>query len=67
MFLSMAFAFLAASQVVELVEALFLNSQLVFIPYTAIHLSHFLDFLTLSSFSIALLARTSRGLDGTGK
>lgn len=57
LFLSLAFAFLAASQVVGLVESWVLSTQLIFIPDTGIHLSHFLDFLMLSSFSLALLAR----------
>jgi hypothetical protein len=57
LFLSLAFGFLATSQVVELIETLFLSNQLISIPFTGVHLSHFLDFLMLSSFSIALLAR----------
>ena len=57
MFLSLAFTFLALSQVVELIETLFLSNQLVYIPLTGIHLSHFLDFVMLSSFSLALLVR----------
>lgn len=60
--LSLAFTFLALSQVVELVETLFLSSQLVLIPLTGIHLSHFFDFLMLSSFSFALLARPGENL-----
>jgi hypothetical protein len=67
MFLSLAFTFLALSQVVELVETLFLSNQLVFIPLTEIHLSHFLDFLMLSSFSVALLIRSKDSLGNTGK
>jgi hypothetical protein len=57
LFLSLAFTFLAFSQIVELVESLFLSNQLILIPSTEIHLSHFLDFLMLSSFSVALLTR----------
>ncbi|OLC60915.1 hypothetical protein AUH73_08530 [archaeon 13_1_40CM_4_53_4] len=57
MFLSLAFTFLALSQVVELIETLFLSNQLVYIPLTGIHLSHFLEFVMLSSFSLALLVR----------
>src|SRR5439155_16838225 len=34
MFLSLAFTFLALSQVVELIETLFLSNQLVYIPLT---------------------------------
>ncbi len=54
-FLSLAFAFLALSQVAQLIESMFLSSQLILIPMTGIHLSHFLEFLMLSSFSGALL------------
>jgi len=57
LFLSMAFAFLTASEVVGLVESWFLSTQLIFIPATGIHLSHFLEFLMLSSFSLALLVK----------
>ena len=66
MFLSLAFTFLTLSQVVELIETLFLSNQLVFIPLTGIHLSHFLDFLMLSSFSLALLVRSEKTLGNTG-
>ncbi len=66
MFLSLAFTFLALSQVVELIETLFLSNQLVYIPLTGIHLSHFLDFLMLSSFSLALLVRGEKTLGSTG-
>ena len=55
--LTLAFTFLTMSQIVELVETLFLSSQLVLIPDTGIHLSHFFDFLVLSSFGFALLTR----------
>jgi len=57
LFLSMAFAFLTASEVVGLVESWFLSTQLIFIPATGIHLSHFLEFLMLSSFCLALLVK----------
>jgi hypothetical protein len=57
LFLSMAFAFLAASEAVGLIESWFLSTQLIFIPATGIHLSHFLEFLMLSSFSLALLVK----------
>ena len=66
-FLSLAFAFLALSQVVELVETIFLTNQLIFIPLTGVHLSHFLDFLMLSSFSLALLVRNGESLGSSGK
>lgn len=56
-FLCLAFAFLTASEVVGLIESWFL-STLVFIPATGIHLSHFLEFMMLASFSLALLARS---------
>ena len=58
LFLSLAFGFLAASQAAGLVESWVLSTQLIFIPATGIHLSHFLDFLMLSSFSLALLAKS---------
>src|SRR6267378_4019726 len=65
--LSLAFAFLALSRVVELVETIFLSNQLVLIPLTGIHLSHFLDFLMLSSFSMALLLRSRDTLGNASK
>lgn len=58
LFLSLAFTFLMLSQTVELLETLFLSNQLILIPVTGIHLSHFLDFLMLSSFSMALLLKS---------
>lgn len=63
LFLSFAFVFLFLSQVAELVETIFLSNQLIFIPLTGIHLSHFLDFLMLSSFSLALLVPRRVGLE----
>ena len=66
MLLSLAFTFLTLSQIVELIETLFLSNQLVYIPLTGIHLSHFLDFLMLSSFSLALLVRAEKILGSTG-
>src|SRR5579864_2447116 len=62
LFLTLAFTFLTLSQFVELVETLFLSSQLILIPSTGIHLSHFFDFLMLSSFSFALLTRPGENL-----
>ena len=56
-FLSLAFSFLAASEIVSLIEVWFLSTQLIFIPSTRIHLSHFMEFLMLASFSLALLVR----------
>ena len=67
MFLSLAFTFLALGQLVELWEILFLSNELVLIPQTGIHLSHFLDFLMLSSFSLALLVRSRDNLGNAGK
>jgi uncharacterized membrane protein len=67
MFLSLAFTFLTLSQIVELAETLFLSNELVYIPLTGIHLSHFLDFLMLSSFGMALLIRSRDSLGNTGK
>jgi hypothetical protein len=61
--LTLAFGFLFLSQVVELVETLYLSNQLILIPFTEVHLSHFLDFLMLSSFSIALLIRNGNHFD----
>ena len=66
MLLSIAFTFLFLSQVLELVETIFLSNQLIYIPLTGIHLSHFLDFLMLSSFSLALLVRGEKTLGNTG-
>lgn len=57
LFLSLAFAFLALSEVVGLVETLFLSNELILIPLTGIHLSHFVEFLMLFSFSLALIVR----------
>jgi len=65
--LSIAFTFLFLSQLVELIETIFLSNQLVYIPLTGIHLSHFLDFLMLSSFSLALLVRGEKTLGSTGE
>ena len=65
--LSLAFSFLALSQVVELVETIFLSNELILIPLTGIHLSHFLDFLMLSSFSMALLLRSRDTLGNASK
>ena len=56
-FLCLAFAFLAASELVGLIEVWYLSTQLIFIPSTGIHLSHFLEVLMLASFSLALLVR----------
>jgi hypothetical protein len=67
MFLSLAFTFLTLSQIVELVETLFLSNELIFIPLTGIHLSHFLDFLMLSSFGLALMVRNGDSLGNKGK
>ena len=64
MLLSLAFAFLFSSQVAELAEEMFLSSRLILLPATSIHLTHFLDFLTLASFSGALTLRPG---DGDGK
>ena len=64
MFLSLAFAFLAASEIVGLVEVLFYSTSLIVIPFTGIHLSHFLEFLMLSSFSLALLTKNKGVCDG---
>ena len=58
LYLSLAFVFLAATEIVGLIEALFLSAQLIFIPFTEIHLSHFLEFLMLFSFSMALLVKS---------
>ncbi len=57
LFLSLAFAFLALSEVLGLVETVFLSNQLILIPLTGIHLSHFVEFLMLFSFSLALIVR----------
>ena len=57
LFLCLAFTFLAASEVIGLIESWFLSTQLIFIPATGIHLSHFIEFLMLASFSLSLLAQ----------
>jgi hypothetical protein len=56
-FLCLAFVFLAVSELVGLIEVWFLSTQLIFIPDTGIHLSHFLEFLMLASFGLALSVR----------
>jgi len=60
LYLSLAFMFLASSETVSLIETLFLSSQLIFVPFTGIHLSHFLEFLMLSCFGLALLAKNGQ-------
>ena len=67
MLLSIAFTFLSFSQVVELIETIFLSNQLIYIPLTGIHLSHFLDFLMLSSFGLALLVKGEKSVGSTGE
>ena len=57
LFLFLAFVFLASTEIVGLVEVWFYSTQLLLIPFTSIHLSHFLEFLMLSSFSVALLSK----------
>jgi len=57
LFLSLAFAFLALSEVEGLIETMFLSNQLILMPLTGIHLSHFIEFLMLASFSLALIVR----------
>jgi hypothetical protein len=52
--LSVAFTFLTLSQTVDLVETLFMSSQLIVLPIIEVHLSHFFEFLMLSSFGLAL-------------
>jgi hypothetical protein len=54
LFLSMAFIFLTLGQLVDLVETLFMSSQLIVLPILQIHLSHFFEFLMLSSFGLAM-------------
>jgi hypothetical protein len=55
--LTLAFAFLTLSQSVDLIETLFMSSQLIIIPVVQIHLSHFFDFLMLTSFGLALVEK----------
>jgi hypothetical protein len=57
LFMTLAFGFLTLSQSVELVETLFMSNQLVVVPVAGVHLSHFLDFLMLSSFGLALFRK----------
>jgi hypothetical protein len=53
--LLLAFTFLTLSQVITLVEVLFLSQGLILLPFVGLHLTHLLDFLMLSSFVLALI------------
>jgi hypothetical protein len=56
LFLTTAFAFLAAAQLADFAESYYLT-ELIFIPYIEVHLSHFLDLGMLISFGMALLSK----------
>jgi NADH:ubiquinone oxidoreductase subunit 6 (subunit J) len=55
LFLTLAFTFLFLSQIVSLIEVLFLSNLYVVVPIFGIHLSHLFDLLTLLSFAAALI------------
>jgi hypothetical protein len=54
--LSVAFVFLALSQVLQFAESYYFNA-FVFIPLLDIHLSHLLDLAMLVSFGLALMVK----------
>jgi hypothetical protein len=59
LFLLLAFVFLGLSQIVTLLETLFLSSPM-FLPFLELHVSHLLDFLMLLSFTLALTRSVER-------
>ena len=54
--LTVAFLFLALSEMVQFVESYWLNA-FVFLPILDVHLSHILDMAMLVSFGLALMAK----------
>jgi hypothetical protein len=54
--LSVAFVFLALSQVLQFAESYYFNA-FVFVPLLDIHLSHLLDLAMLVSFGLALMVK----------
>jgi hypothetical protein len=54
--LSVAFVFLALSQVLQFAESYYFNA-FVFVPLLDIHLSHLLDLVMLVSFGLALMVK----------
>ncbi|MDA4124056.1 MAG: hypothetical protein OK438_01205 [Thaumarchaeota archaeon] len=54
--LTIAFLFLALSEVVQFVESASLNAS-IFVPVLEIHLSHLLDLAMLVSFGFALVTK----------
>ncbi len=61
--LSIAFFFLAISQIVNFLEIFSASDSLFVIPYVGIHVAHLFDFLTLLTFGLALV----RNWDSIGK
>lgn len=54
--LSVAFVFLALSEIVQFAESYFFNA-FIFLPLLDIHLSHLLDLAMLVSFGLALMVK----------
>jgi hypothetical protein len=54
--LSVAFVFLALSEVVQFAESYYFNA-FIFLPLLDIHLSHLLDLAMLLSFVLALMVK----------
>lgn len=59
--LSVAFFFLALSQIFTLGEVLFYSGALITIPFVGIHLTHLFDFFMLLMFGLALLRNWDQG------
>ena len=59
--LTLAFFFLAISQVLTLFETLFLSGALIMIPIVDIHITHLFDFLMLLTFGMALVRNWDQG------
>lgn len=64
LFLLLAFVFLGVSQVVTLLEAIYVSGP-IFLPFLDLHLSHLLDFLMLLSFTISLTRGVESKYDKT--
>lgn len=54
LFLVFAFLFLLLSQTVDAYESMFMSGDLITIPVVELHLSHFLSFVMLVNFILAL-------------
>ncbi|MGI0080703.1 MAG: hypothetical protein ACRECH_13910, partial [Nitrososphaerales archaeon] len=59
--LALAFSFLAISEVLTLVETLFLSGSLITIPVVGIHITHLFDFFMLLTFGMALVRNWDQG------